>query len=353
MAVYLINIALIVFWRLYFTQRKFPDARKYYCGIVALQWILISGLRDWSVGEDTYQYYNLFEGVKQTSWGMVLRRLFERLAGIEKEYDIGYYILTKFFQLFSGSYQLFLLAIAAFFMTMMAIWIYRNSVSPCTSFILFSTLFYSFYAITGHRQTIATALIIFFGYELIKKRKFWKFAVIAIAAFLIHKSSLVFIPVYFMARIPVTLGYTILCVAVIATVTILGRSLYAPIAAWIGFDQVSIDYAEGGAELYATLLILLCIAIWILYPRIKKHREDAALLFHINSLNMLSALFVLQNQSFMRIQQYFSLFLMITIPEVINTVKREHRLLVYLLFSSVMIAYLIIQNPQYQFFFMG
>lgn len=348
MAVYLINIALILFWRLYFTQKRFPNARKYFCTIAALQWILISGLRDWSIGADTYQYFNRFESMKQTSWSTVLVNFF-RFFGIK---DPGYDLVTKVFQLFSGSYQLFLLAIAAFFMTLMAIWIYRNSASPCTSYILFSTLFYSFYALTGHRQTIATALITFFGYELIKKRKFWKFAAVAIAAFLIHKSSLVFIPLYFMARIPVTLGYTILCAAVIATVTILGRALYVPIAVWIGFDQALIDYAEGGAELYATLLVLLCIVIWILYPRIKKHREDADLLFHINSLSLLSALLVLQNQSFMRIQQYFSLFLMITIPEVINTVKREHRLLVYLLFGSVMIAYLIIQNPQYQFFFM-
>ena len=70
-------------------------------------------------------------------------------------------------------------------------------------------------------------------------------------------------------------------------------------------------------------------------------------------MTLISGLLVIQNQSFMRIQQYFSLFLMITIPEVINTVKREYRLLVYLLFGAVMIAYLIMQNPQYQFFFMG
>jgi hypothetical protein len=44
---------------------------------------------------------------------------------------------------------------------------------------------------------------------------------------------------------------------------------------------------------------------------------------------------------------------MITIPEVINTLKREYRLLGYLLFGVVMITYLIVQKPEYQFFFMS
>lgn len=353
MGVYLINIVLILFWRLYFTHKRLPDARKYYCAIVAIQWILISGLRHWSVGADTKQYYNLFESVKDTSWEMLLRGLLERLFGPMKEYDIGYYILTKLFQIFSGSYQLFLLAIAVFFISLMAVWIYRYSSSPCTSFILFSTLFYSFYALTGHRQTIATALVCFVGYGLILQRKFWKFVAVVFMAFLIHKSSLLFLPLYFLCQIPITLGYRIFCTIVIMVVGILGRSLYVPIALWMGFDEVLINYAEGGAELYAVLLILLCTIIWILYPRIAHHRQDARVLFHINSLTVLTGLMVFHNQSFMRIQQYFSLYLMITIPEVINTVKREYRLLVYLLFGGVMIVYLIHNNPQYQFFFMN
>jgi len=44
---------------------------------------------------------------------------------------------------------------------------------------------------------------------------------------------------------------------------------------------------------------------------------------------------------------------MITVPEVINTVRREYRLLGYLLFGAVMILYLMRNNPQYQFFFIS
>lgn len=352
MAVYLVNIVLIIFWRMCFTQKRFPDARKYFCIIAAFHWMLISGLRDLSIGADTYNYYNRFESVKRTPWETVLGNFFDySLQNVEGR-DPGYTLLTKLFQLFSGSYQLFMFLIAVLFMSLLAIWIYRYSASPCTSFILFSTLFYSFYAITGHRQTIATALVAFLGYDLIRQRKFWKFTAVSLVASLIHKSSLVFFPLYFLVRVPITLGYMLLLAIVIIVMAVLGRRIYGPIAQWLGYD-IFLDYAEGGAELYATLLILLCIVVWILYPRIKNHREDAAALFHINSLTLLTGLMVFYNQSFMRIQQYFSLFLMITIPEVINTVRKEYRLLIYLLFGTVMILYLVRNNPEYQFFFMS
>ena len=353
MTVYLLNITLIVFWRLYFAQKKLPNSRKYYCGVVALQWILVSGLRDWSIGTDTYNYRNMFEAAKATAWRTVFENVFGYSLQDTLGRDPGYTIFTKLFQLFSGSYQLFLIAIAVLFMSLMAVWIYKNSASSCTSFILFSTLFYSFYAITGHRQTIATALVVFLGYELIKKRKFWSFMAVAFVAFLIHKSSLAMVPLYFIAKLPVTLGYMFLCVAAVVLIAVLGKRLYGPVALWIGYGEQYIDYAEGGAELYATLLVLLCVVIWLLYPGFKNRRKDAPLLFHINAMTLISGLLVIQNQSFMRIQQYFSLFLMITIPEIINTVKREYRLLVYLLFGSVMVFYLIRNNPQYEFFFMN
>lgn len=352
MTVYLINIALIIFWRLFFTKKKFVDSRRLYCGIVAFQWILVSGLRDWSIGADTYNYYLAFEQVKKDSWGTVFGNLFDYLfRGLEVK-DPGYNLLTKIFQIIFKDYQMFLIAIALLFMVLMAKFIYKHSASPCTSFIVFSTLFYSFYAITGHRQTIATALIVFWGYDLIQKRDLKKFLMVSFIAFLIHKSSLVFVPFYFLTMIPITQLYAGICVGIILVVTILGERLYVPVAEWMGFGEGMIEYAVGGAELFAILLALLSIVFMYFYPEVKKRRLDAYYLFYAAAMSLMSALLTIQNQSFMRVQQYYSLFIMISIPELINLVKKEYRLLVYLAFGSVMILYLIRNNPEYSFFFM-
>lgn len=353
MAIYLLNIALIVFWRLVITKKRFAEPRKLYCGIVAFQWILVSGLRSWDVGADTYAYYISFERVKTQTLETLLGNLNDYLFHGLQVKDPGYSILMKIFQVLFKEYQYFLIAIAILLMVMLAKWIYENSASPCTSFIIFSSLFYSFYAITGHRQTIATALIVFGGYELIKNREFWKFTVLAVASYLIHKSSLVFVPMYLLARIPVTAMYRRLCLIVVVIIAALGKRVYGPIALWMGFGESQINYAEGGAELFAILLAILSIVILLFYPQIKKHRSDAPILYNATVITLMTALLTIQNQSFMRIQQYYSLFIMITIPELFNIVKREYRLLVYLAFGAVMILYLIRNNPQYSFFFMS
>ena len=352
MIIYLINIALIIFWRLFFTQRRFTNARKLYCGTVAFQWILLSGLRDWSVGADTYSYYDWFEKVKRLSWGDAFGNVFNYLfRGLDVK-DPGYELLTKIFQFFFKDYQLFLIAIAILFMVLMARFIYKYSASPCTSFIIFSTvMFYSAFATTLMRQAIATALIVFCGYDLIQRRELKKFILVAFVSFLIHKSSLVFVPFYFLAAIPVTSGYKWVSAVVITLVVVLGKKLYAPIALAMGFDEAMINYAEGGAELYAVLQILLSLITLAFYAQIRKRRQDANYLFHATTLTLLSAILVVQNQSFMRIQMYYAIFIMITIPELLNLVKKKYRLLTYIAFGAVLILYLIRNDPYYRFCF--
>lgn len=354
MSVYLVNIALICFWGFLLLYGKSTDKKKkIYCTIVAMQWILISGLRHISVGSDTDQYYYLFEKVKSTPWKTLLMQAWDYLFhGLEIK-DPGYPLLEKIFQIFCGDYQVFLLFIAAVFTISMAVWIYKNSSMPCLSFIIYSALFYAFYSVTGHRQTLATALIVFVGYKYIKEKKLLKFLVIAFIAFMLHKSSLVFIPYYFIAHIRITKPYVITMSGIIAVVAILGKRLYGPIALYMGFSEEQVDYAVGGAETYALILTFLCFVVLCVYPFIRKRREDANLLCNITFLTLMSSLLIFQNQGFMRIQQYYSLFIMITIPEVLLSLRKEERTLAYVAVTVILIAYLIKCHPYYQFFFMA
>ncbi len=352
MAVYIINIFLIFFWAYVFLYKyKLEKNAKVYCGIIALQWILISGLRHISIGADTEAYSWYFYDAQAISWKKAFTRVFEYVfKGEDSTKDPGYIIFEKVGLLISDNYQIFLLLIALIFTSFLAVWIYRNSSMPMVSYILYSTLFYSFFAITGHRQTIATAFIVFWGYKYIKERKLIKFAVLAFIAFLIHKSSIVFVPYYFIANIPITLPYVIIALVAIAAVAISGKSLYGVVAEWMGFNEEQIEYAKGGAETYAAVLTIMCVIILIFYYFYKDKTENATRIFNITLLTLMSSLLVFQNQSFMRVQQYYSLFLMVSFPEVINIFKEKDRVLVATVSIGVLITYLLIQNPQYRFF---
>lgn len=351
--VYFINIFLIFFWAVVLLKLKpTENKRKLYCGIVALQWILISGLRHWSVGSDTYSYFARFQIVKRTSWSAILRENWDYVFNGLDAKDPGYTLVTKVFQIFSNNYQTFLIFIAIVFTSLMAWWVYKYSSMPEISFLIYSVLFYAFYAVTGHRQTLATALIVFLGYDYAKDRKWLKFAIVSFIAFLLHKSSVVFIIYYFIANFNITLAYSSVMLATILFVSALGIRLYGPIALALGFEEGAILYEGGGAETYATALLLVCIASFVCYPWISKRREDAKYLYNMMFLTTASTLLVYQQQGFMRIQQYFSLFIMIMIPELILSIEKKYRTIAYLGVAGILILYLVTIQPYYRFYFL-
>ncbi len=351
MAIYLINIFLILFLGYVFLYRSKSDYNtKLYCSIVVLQWTLISGLRHISIGSDTEEYAHSFERVKNTSWSTIFNNIWDYLFNGLEVKDPGYNLIQKTFQIFCGDYQVYLIFIALIFTGFMAVWIYKNSSDPCFSFILYSVLFYSFYAVTGHRQTIATALIVFLGYKYIKERKLVKFAIVAFVAFLIHKSSIVFVPFYFISNIAITPIYVIVALIIILFIAILGKNFYGLVADALGFGEEQIDYAGGGAETYAAVLTLMCVIILCFYYYYKDRTVHSKRIFNITLLTLMSSLLVFQNQGFMRIQQYYSLFLCISFPEVINSFEKKSRVFVYVITIVFLILYLINNNPQYKFF---
>lgn len=351
MTVYLLNIVLLLLWGAVLLWIK-PTRRKrlWFCIIAALQWILLSGLRAETVGADTVGYLRSFNEMKYTSLQRQLQLCWDYLVHGAEAKDPGYGLLVKLFQYVSDNYQAFLFFVAAVFIISMTVWIYRNSAMPCLSFIIYSILFYSFFSVTGHRQTLATALIVFVGYKYIKERKLGRFLIIAFIAFMIHKSSLVFVPYYFIANFELRLPYVSVAAVGIALCTVLGRALYGPIASALGFSEGMIENAIGGAETFVVLMLSVCVLAFVLYPKIRQNRPDARFLYNLLLLTVLSTFLVLQQQSFMRIQQYYSLVIMLVIPEFVLCVEKRYRPIVYTAGVAVMLFFFIRTDPFYQFF---
>ena len=61
-------------------------------------------------------------------------------------------------------------------------------------------------------------------------------------------------------------------------------------------------------------------------------------------------LLTLRNQTFMRVQQYYALFLMLLAPEMVKAIDKKHRWLVYFGGVSLLIVKLILNHPYYVFF---
>ena len=195
--------------------------KKAFIAIATIQWIFVSGLRNITSGADpdTIEYLRLFNIVKNMPWSKIPALFYNTyVKGVGK--DPGYTVLVKLVQVFTKNYQCYLVIVAIILFSSLAVWVYKNSKMPCFSYILFSTLFYSFFAVTGIRQTIATALVVFIGTELIKKRKFFPFLLICLIAFTIHKSSMCLLPFYFISQKKITRKYILFVLALLPIVTV-------------------------------------------------------------------------------------------------------------------------------------
>lgn len=324
------------------------------CVVGAVGWVLLSGLRGYTVGADTNAYRISFLKSGKTSWKILTDGFVDkyfRFADVEDK-DLGFAVLEKaFYEIFS-SYTVWLLFIAVIFTVPMAIFIYKYSKNACLSWIVYSTLFYSFFAITGHRQTIATAIVVWGGLELIKRRKLIPFLLLMAVGYTIHASVVCLIPFYWLSQIKITqiklFGYLI---AIVGSF-IFRNQLMSFLQSIVGYESYK-QYEGAAAGAFMFLLIAMVIYVFVFWNSIALS-DNPVLNMSVNAL-MLAAFFsslLLINPSCMRVVQYYSIFMLFIIPDMALPFDKPSQKAFVFIVSGIMIFLLVIQIPQYSFFFM-
>ena len=361
---YLLNIFILtVVWFLP-TDSKFiiSDSKecmkirkKRLCIAATVNWILLSGLRSLSVGPDTYNYLvNSFIPVKEMSWNEVLRLFPERYLYGQSVLDPGYCLLTKIFQIFSGNYQVWLFFIAVVFTVPLGVIIYRFSSNPYLSYILYSTLFYNFFSVTGHRQTLATAIVFGIGLFAALKRRFFIFLFSLLVACTIHPSAIAFLPVYFLAKVRLRKNQLIFCFSAIALSYIFRNQLLSILKSITGYNSFG-QVPQAGAGAFIILLLSFAVLISIFYNRTVDLAETETGIIHLSYNALLTACFfsslLLINPVFMRVLQYYSLLLLILLPEGARIFgKGKGRMFYGLCCTLLMLALFVSEKRFYEFF---
>lgn len=314
----------------YFNQlrvlRSWDDnrVRKYYIIFCCVLLILQSGLRNVAVGADTYAYKLTFEAIGRQSWSDIFDRFYSVYVLGEGK-DAGYPLFVKIFHLFSDDYQVYLFVVAIIFFSSFGRFIYRNTVNLRGVYIamcVYQVLFYSFFSITGIRQTLATA-IIFFAYELVIRHRLIPFLLTCFMAALIHKSALLFVPFYFLAnyKFPVrALAITLISLPVIFV-------LIRPIAQFLtsfSFSESYAAYANSTIETQGAqtfLVYMLIIAVGIVRFRKRFNQIDAIQARMINAFTI--ALFFTPltwiDPGLMRVVMYYSIFTLFLLSSLVDS----------------------------------
>ena len=346
---------------IYILYRLRPDynsnmSRKWYIITVCMVLVLQSGLRSYSVGEDTYTYFVQFEHTKKMLWSEIFQG-FTNVYLVGEGKDPGYPLFVKIFQIISNNYSVYLLFVASIFFCAFGTFIYKNSYKTkdiLIIVILYQALFYEFFSITGTRQVIAVAFTLF-GFHYIKERKFFKFMLLMLPAVTIHLSSLIFVPFYFVANIKSprlciigALGAFPLLVQFandMATILVsaLGSNIY--------LAYVQSSFQTDGARGFALFFILFVILTLLFYRGIKRDVPESYFSFNALSLALIFTPLTWVDPSFMRVVQYFSIFMLLVLPYLLNHSSKNYlvRLILYLLCMLFLITYIIIGEEEYEF----
>ncbi|WP_214891065.1 EpsG family protein [Exiguobacterium sp. s142] len=347
MTIYLVNIALLVLWAMLLMRSDTTYRRGWFVTFATVQWVVLSGFRHISVGDDTAQYGALFLATKPLPLEALTRDFFT-IVFTESE-DPGYYLFQRLTQFVISDYQLYLVLIAVIFMVPLGYFIYKYSSEPLISFLLFSVLFYEFFAVTGLRQTVATALVVLVGYHFVRARKLLLFLVLVFVAMTIHKSALVFFPFYFLANRQLTKAYILGMLGFIAALFVFRGPFFEMLVTLSGYDTYDYMAGAGAINFSVMLLFVLFVALW---------RRDEILANNPSATHYFNALFLAAcflpltfiNPSMMRLVQYFTLFLILMIPEILKTFERRERLLVYYAAVTLLVLLFLQDAPVYTFF---
>ena len=363
MTIYLVNIFITILLGVYvhnsYNEEERNQRNKVLCIVCSFCWVILSGFRDLSIGPDTVAYKNIFDNIKFTDFSTLWENLFSKfgsvsnlLEGNVNNKDPGYYILTKALQLFLPTYRLYLIFVAVFFMALLGRFLYKNTRSPYLGFIMFDCLFYSFYAITGIRQTLATALIVFLGYEFIKERKLVPFAIVSLVAFFIHKSSICFVMFYYFSQIKVKKRIIAIWAALIVFAFYYRNVIMVFLGSFVGYEQYARQYGSSSPTTFTVLILGLLLVCAILHERIAEY--DGEFQNKFNALCWTAAFLPLAyiDPSAMRISYYYALFVMLVLDDITVIFSERSKFYYKALLTIMMMILLILNNPQYKFCFL-
>lgn len=324
MIVNLIVIFLILILGFHFSRTKYKDSnknRKAYIKIISFILILQSGLRNVAVGADTYSYFISFQNTINRSWVETYNLvLLYYTSGIGK--DPGFMVLEKICSSIIADYQVFLFVIAIIFFSGLGNFLYKNTSKIqdiILAYVIYSVLFYSFFSITGHRQTIATGLV-FFAFDLMKRKKIIFFVLLILLASTIHKSSLIFFLLFFVGKLKSSKAPFYISFVLFPIFFIIKSNLIGYIQNLIGYEEY--EQVEGaGTYTFSAMFILISFVALIKQRNILKNNANMHYSYCAFALALMFLPLTWIHPSMMRVVQFFSIFMLLLVPEIIKSFR--------------------------------
>lgn len=302
---------------MYYTSQKTGDERNVVQLAVYLAGLaLFVGFSDMLGGYDRYIYGEVFDGIADVTdagGNYIANGEFEFFAA-----EKGWTVLNILISFYTCNRYIFILSVTLLIYTFLFISLKRYAANYPFALIVFIGLWF-FFTFTYLRQVLG-ATIVWLSIPYIIKRKFWKFAIIALLACTLHKSAIIFFPIYFIVNRSYTRKQIIcfMALALIAGVSPLPNALFS---AYGDMSTVELqnDYNAAGGFRIAYFLEA-SFFLWIMLRNYTKGYSDMSkrVMFNIACLFCATLLFFIRSENGGRLSWYYMIGIICTLTDVAN-----------------------------------
>ena len=317
-----------------------PKMRIFICLLPAF---IITAFRDISVGNDTYVYaraYNLLNTNQE---------LFTFLSN--SRFEIGYNLVEFFFKKLGADYYVMQFAITLFIYYSLGRYILKYSMNPWLSCFVFLTTRDFFGPMNTTRMWLAISVILF-SLDFLVNRQFVRFILLTALASLFHFTALVFVVMYFFYQVEI--DYRIISITTVLSlaVLIMGRSFFLWLTSRINRYSGYLDSAyfnvRDNIAIYIELLLNIAY-FTLLYAINKKMSARGITTTGIDKLTYSASLIAvamsiigLTNAITSRVAAFFTVFLIISLPNALRRVKKENKVILIPAFILLMIVQFVV-----------
>ena len=269
----------------------------------------LTAFRSRYVGTDTTNYIMMFR--RFSSWSFAKNATYKEPA---------FAILCKLISVFTKEYQVLFVVVAIISIVPVALVYYQEVEYPMTTIALLMSIsnFYMFFS--GMRQSIAISLGMI-AFMFTRKKKIIPFLLIAVLAFLFHRTALILFLMYPLYRLRLVKKSLFVVVPVMVLIFIFNKPIFAALQGIIS-DYEGVGNTDTGAFTMLFLLIAFSVFSFII-PKDTNLDEVSIGMRNFLLMATVVQMFVPLNTFVMRMGYYYMIFLPLVIPKmIVNTSVR-------------------------------
>lgn len=293
--------------------------------------------------QDMVGYKMQFERYALASWEWVLNR----------EKDLLFYIIGKVVYELGGSFRTYIIMISIVTIILISYTIYRYSADFCLGIWIFVALGYYSFGLTGIRQALAMAIVIYSCRYIWKDRNsFIKFGLCIVLAACFHATALAFLVVYPLRNSNL---YKYWWMGIIVVITLFNGTMMEYVVNYMHFLPAQYKpYLDGTLNLtkinlsgfVIQLTIFLGCNIFFCLSGFTDYELKKMLNILLIGVCIQLAASTMMGELF-RVSMYFSVFATFAIPKALKHVKQDERRLGNVIVYGILLFYFCLSTSDF------